>query len=170
MSFLEDLRRQRRLFIVCPNCEEEFPASHAQFFDATKPLPPHALERLRTMREQLQEQRSEFKKRVEKAWQRSEVAAKSVNIGKVVEKIAPSLRGFPARSEDCRSLFEPIDYLVFRGLAAKGLVEAIDFVDVKSGGARLTGQQSAIRSLVERGRVSLHLARRRAADGGEGSP
>ena len=111
------------------------------------------------MKDGLRQERAEFRQRVEKAKRRSEVAAKSVNIGKVVEKIAPSLPGFPVRSSDCRSLFEPIDYLVFRGLSVAGVVEAIDFVDVKSGAARLTQQQRAIRSLVAGDRVSLHVAK-----------
>ncbi len=94
----------------------------------------------------------------EQSKKRTERAADSVTIGKVVERIAPSLPGFPLRSEDCRSLFEPIDYIVFRGLRSKGIVDAIEFVEVKSGKARLTPTQSGIRSLIERGKVSLYVA------------
>ncbi len=80
-----------------------------------------------------------------------------MGIGKIVEKIAPSLPGFPVNSADCRSLFEPIDYIVFRGLSTAGHVEAIYFVDVKSGNARLNTTQKQIRQIVESGKVRLLL-------------
>ena len=82
------------------------------------------------------------------------IAAKAANIGKVVEKIAPSLAGFPALTEECRALFEPIDYVVFQGLR-KGVVDSLQFVDVKSGNAKLTTRQKEIRDAVEDGKVRL---------------
>ena len=88
------------------------------------------------------------------------IAAESVGIGKVVEKIAPSLPGFPVNSADCRSLFEPIDYVVFQGLSRFGKVEAIQFVDVKSGGARLNGIQQQVRHAVESGKVRMLIVPR----------
>ena len=59
----------------------------------------------------------------EKIKGKSEVGARSVNIGKIVERIAPSLKGFPFQCNDCRSLFQPIDYLVLEGLTDTGLVK-----------------------------------------------
>jgi predicted Holliday junction resolvase-like endonuclease len=82
-----------------------------------------------------------------------------VNIGKVVEKIAPSLPGFPALPQECRSLLEPIDYIVFRGLDA-GRIEAIEFVEVKSGKATLNPNQKLVKEAVEDGRVELFIAER----------
>jgi predicted Holliday junction resolvase-like endonuclease len=78
----------------------------------------------------------------------------------VVEKIAASLPGFPAKCSDYRSIFEPIDYIVFHGLTQKSRVEAVEFVEVKSGGATLTGGQKQIKEAVEKGRISLFLTDR----------
>jgi predicted Holliday junction resolvase-like endonuclease len=158
MSILGVLRSQRTLFVQCPACSSEFPVRDAQLFDATKQLPPQALKRLQEMRTELLQARANLLSRKMRATERAQVTAESVNVGKVVEKIAPSLPGFPLVAADCRSLFEPIDYLVFRGLSIHGQVSALYFVDVKSGQARLTGRQRKLRELVETGRLSMIVA------------
>lgn len=77
--------------------------------------------------------------------EKTEKGAESVNIGKVVEKIATTLQGFPAAPADCRSLFEPIDFMVFDGLVKTGRVDVIRFVEVKSGAAKYDEKEQALR-------------------------
>src|SRR5260221_1666110 len=88
---------------------------------------------------------------------RPAIGAQASNIGKVLEKIAPSLPGFPVHAADCRALFEPIDYVVFHGLAVRRTIEAVTFVDVKSGNGNLTKEQRQIKTLVAAGKVSLKI-------------
>ena len=83
--------------------------------------------------------------------------AEAVNLGKIVEKIVPSFASFSYEPGDCRALFEPIDYLVFSGLAKQNQVEALFFVDVKSGSARLSRAQASIKSAVEAGSVRFGM-------------
>lgn len=158
MSLLNKLRRKRSVFIACPHCEDAFPAAEAQLFDATKVLPRDASEKLEELKRELAEERADHVEDIRASKERSKIAARVVNIGKVVEKIAPSLRGFPALPSDCRSLFEPIDYVVFRGVSS-GRIESLAFVDVKSGRGSLSWRQRAIRVALESGRLSLHLAK-----------
>ncbi len=155
MDLIEELSRQRQLYARCPRCDCEFRLSEARLFDATKKLPSYAIEHLNEQRDGLREGRRELAKRKQQAASRPRIAAESIGIGKIVEKIAPSLRGFPVASADCRSLLEPIDYIVFRGLSTVGRVEAIYFVDVKTGQARLSKTQKQVRKLVEGGKVRL---------------
>jgi len=155
MSVLGHLRRQRGLYARCPHCEEDFRLSDANLFDGTKPLPSSASAYLEATKQGIADERAAFKRRQASAKSRSRIAAESVNIGKVVERIAPSLPGFPVRPLDCRSLLEPIDYVVFQGLCTGGRVDTVLFVEVKSGRARLSEAQKNIRSLVENGKVSL---------------
>src|SRR5580692_303702 len=146
MSVLSELLEQRRIYVRCPTCEGEFPLAEAQPFDATRKLPSQALEVLAQKAEDLVARRAELRAKKLKAPQRSQTAARSVNIGKVVEKLAPSLPGFPVSYRDCRSLFDPIDYIAFSGLALHGVVDALYFVEVKSGAARLTAAQRRIKA------------------------
>lgn len=152
---IDDLEKQKGLFVRVP-CGCEFAISRARLFDATKPLPPDALEELQRRRNEVAEAKAELADRKNRV-RAAKVTARAVNIGKVVEKIAPSLAGFPVRSDECRSLFEPIDYVVFRGLSS-GKIEALEFVEVKSGNARLNVAQKDIRSAVEAGKVHLRVA------------
>ena len=67
MPLLDDLRKQRRLFARCPNCDESFRLSEARLFDATKPLPGDALAHLEDLRTGLTEEREELR-RQQAAW------------------------------------------------------------------------------------------------------
>jgi len=160
MTLLEELQKARDLFARCPHCEREFPLSKANLFDATKPLPPRAKAHLDEQREELREQRASLKRRRVVATTKPAISAVSSITGKVLEKIAPSLPGFPVEPADCRALFEPIDYVIFKGLSAKGKVDSLLFVDVKSGKARLAPDQREIKGLVEGGKVGFKIEAR----------
>lgn len=161
MSVLSDLRRQRGIFASCPSCDAEFRLTSAVLFDAMEaPLPQAAVEYLSRRQEELNDMRNELRAKKLAAMTRPRISAKAVNIGKVAEKIAPSLPGFPVTSSDCRSLLEPIDYVVFQGLSARRKVDSIVFVDVKTGRGRLSGMQSQVKNLVECGKVKLIIAER----------
>ena len=160
MSVLSDLKKQKGIFATCP-CGAEFRLADAVLFDALQaPFPGPAVEYLSRKQDELKDMRDELRARKLAAMTRPRISAKAVNIGKVVEKIAPSLPGFPVTSSDCRSLLEPIDYVVFRGLSAKRRVDSIIFVDVKTGRGRLSDMQSQVKNLVECGKVKLIIAER----------
>lgn len=160
MSVLDELLKQKQLYATCPNCNKEFRLADALLFDATKPLPELARFYLSDARQYLKDERKQLKENMNQARTKPKIVAESVGIGKVIEKIAPSLPGFPVDSADCRALFEPIDYVVFHGLTKRGRVDAIYFADVKSGEARLQPTQKQIKSVVERGEVRLVIAQR----------
>lgn len=77
-----------------------------------------------------------------------------VTIGKTVENLVPGFDSFPYKSEDCRLLFQPIDFIAFNGLSA-GTVTSVDFIEIKTGGAQLTKVQRQIRDAVEDHKVEL---------------
>jgi predicted Holliday junction resolvase-like endonuclease len=80
-----------------------------------------------------------------------------VNIGKIVEEIAPGLSTFPYHRADCRSLLDPIDYVIFEGLAEQGKVTSMHFIDVKTGAARLNDHQKQVKYAIEKKRVEFTL-------------
>jgi predicted Holliday junction resolvase-like endonuclease len=63
------------------------------------------------------------------------------------------MKEFRFERSDCRSLFDPIDYIVFEGLRRKESVSKILFVGIKTGTASLTKKEKGIRNLVENKRV-----------------
>jgi len=83
----------------------------------------------------------------------SEAKTTAVNIGFILERIAPSMKEFRFDRNDCRSLFDPIDYVIFEGLSKRGSVSKILFADIKTGKAALTKKQKEIRDLVEAKKV-----------------
>lgn len=81
--------------------------------------------------------------------------SRSVLRGQVAEHFAPFLPGFPFNPKDARFLGQPVDYLVFDGLAASDGRDEVTvvLVEIKTGQSALTGREAALRRAVEAGRV-----------------
>lgn len=76
----------------------------------------------------------------------------AVTAGKVHEQLTPYLPAFPYNPKDVRFLGSPVDLVVFDGLA-EGQLQRIVFLEVKTGGASLTGRERQVRDAVEAGDV-----------------
>ena len=142
-----------RFYTQCPSCEEAIALKDAGLFyldDFTE----EAAQIYKQGQRDLADGEKALRDRRKHISQSSESGAKAVNIGFVLERIAPTLQGFHFDRNDCRSLFDPIDYVIFEGLSRKGSVSRLLFVDIKTGGAKLKANQKEIRSLVERKKVA----------------
>ena len=137
-----------RLYVECPCCGEPILLRTAGLFYLDN-FSPQAQKLYQLRLEALKEQHKELRERRKAISQTSEIGAKAVNIGFILERIAPSMKKFPYDKHDCRSLFDPIDYVIFEGLSSKGFVSKILFVDIKTGGSRLKTVQKEIRQLVQ---------------------
>jgi len=78
--------------------------------------------------------------------------SRAVTTGKVIEQLAPHLPGFPFNPRDVRFLGSPVDFVVFEGLE-EGKVGRVVFVEVKTGGAVLSGRERLVRDAVRNARV-----------------
>jgi predicted Holliday junction resolvase-like endonuclease len=157
MRTLTELLKARGLYARCPTCEVSFSLRQARLYDATKPFPDYALNRLNTERAELKIGREGLRQARERLSQRSFTSAATSGVGQRLEMLTASLPGLPVSTADCRSLLKPIDYLAFPG-ASTGQVEAIRFIEVKTGDNRLSKVQRAIKKAVEAGAVSLRVA------------
>jgi predicted Holliday junction resolvase-like endonuclease len=116
-------------------------------------MPKPVQEKVEVWRSDLRTRRLDLRERRRRAHEVAEKQTIDVNLGKILEKIAPVMGGFDYSPRDCRGLFDPIDYSVFSGLSAHKKVDALIFLDVKTGGAGLNPHQRQIRSAVEAGKV-----------------
>ena len=140
--------RAKRFYTDCPHCEKNILLKDAGLFyyedfsSRGQKLYQQKLQEIEDQENRLRDARKQISRT-------SEVGAKAVNIGFLLERLAPSMRGFPFVRNDCRSLFEPIDYVIFDGLTRNGSVSKIVFADIKTGDATLKANQREIRRLVE---------------------
>ncbi len=156
---ISELQRDRRFKATCPACMEDFALSDAVLFAAGSEPPPGVLAVLTAIRARIRERKAALRESRERMTKRARRTAEAVNLGLIVEKIVPSFPSFAYEAGDCRAMFEPIDYLVFSGLTARNQVDALYFVEVKSGNARLTGSQQSIKKVVEDGTVQFRVTR-----------
>ena len=144
---------ENRFYAECPCCGEPILLKDAGLFYLDD-FSPEAEELYKERLEELREQEKEIRERRKEISRGSEVKSTAVNIGFILERIAPCMKDFCFEKNDCRSLFDPIDYLIFEGLTRKGTVNKILFVDIKTGKANLTAKQKEIRDLVEDKKVT----------------
>ena len=141
-------------YIECSSCQEEVPLKQAALFD-NKNFSDEALEVYNEQLEYIRQRKVELKSLKERGNTKSEIGALSTNFGFIMERIAPTLPTFRFKHNDCRSLFDPIDYVIFEGLTQNGTVDKIYFVDIKTGGARLNKRQKEIRNLINDKKVKF---------------
>ncbi len=152
-DLINELKAERNLYAECPD-GHVFPLHRAIMFYVDGSIPPEAQKIIDNIKTDLVERRRKVLDRRKKLKQRSEVATRAISVGKIIEKVAPAIKGFKYDRRDCRALFEPIDYIVFDGLARNnGGVESLLFVDIKTGGSGLNKHQKQIKSAVESGKV-----------------
>ncbi|MEM4368956.1 MAG: Holliday junction resolvase-like protein [Candidatus Woesearchaeota archaeon] len=80
---------------------------------------------------------------------REEAALKSRAVlkGLFTEQLAPYLPGFPYSPTEIRFIGKPVDFVVFKGMDEKNILE-IAFVEVKSGKAGLSPIERQVRDVV----------------------
>jgi predicted Holliday junction resolvase-like endonuclease len=138
----------------CPQCSGKMDLSKTPLFDAEH-FTPEAKELLKEKKDFNKGRKLELRDRAQKKSQKIETTTQSVNIGFILERLAPSLQGFRFDKNDCRSLFDPIDYVIFEGLNRTGSVQRIIFTDIKTGDARLKKSQKQIRQVVDEKKVEF---------------
>lgn len=96
-----------RFYTQCPSCGDESRLSDWGLFYLDD-FTPAAEELYRQMLADLRERKKELQRRRLLKSKQSQTGAKAVNIGFILERLAPSLRQFKFNHNDCRSLFDPI--------------------------------------------------------------
>ncbi len=144
-------------YCECPcGCGEEIRLQDADLFYLDD-FNERGKEAYQNMLDDLKQQRLDLKERAKNMKARPKLTAKAVNIGFILERLAPAFGHFPFVHNDCRSLFDPIDYVIFEGLNNRGVVSKIIFTDIKTGGARLSTTQKEIKTLVQKKKVELKI-------------
>ena len=159
-KLIQQLIQTRGLEVECPHCSGQFPITRGKLFSMYDSYPPTVQgilrQRMTTANETKAEQKERRKQLIadKKAKPiKITACAQASNFGQIAEQILPAFRTFPYPQSDCRIMFKPIDYIVFTNLAANGKVEAIKFVDAKTGAAPLDKRQKQIRDRIQEGNI-----------------
>jgi predicted Holliday junction resolvase-like endonuclease len=140
----------------CSQCGTPFHLKDTVLFPIDE-FTPESKAKMIEIKEALKERKLSLQQLTAKKKQKIETTTQSVNMGFILERLAPVLEQFRFNKNDCRSLFDPIDYVIFDGLHKKGKVEKIFFIDIKSGAAKLKKNQKAIKTKVEEKKVEFKL-------------
>ena len=78
--------------------------------------------------------------------------SRAVTRGQMYEQLVPYLPEFEFNPKDAQFLGRPVDFVVFDGLD-EGDLRRIVFVEVKTGGSKLTTRERLVRDAIRSGRV-----------------
>jgi predicted Holliday junction resolvase-like endonuclease len=144
------------LYAECPRCRGEFKLGDAQLFDGLGPFPQQALDAQAQLQAEIDKRAKQLDKRSTMADAGAEQRAIASGLGKILEKVVPAHKDFKIPFSDCRPLYEPIDLIAFNGLG-KGEVSSLDFIEIKTGKARLNEHEKAVKEAVEAGKVEYRV-------------
>lgn len=102
----------------------------------------------------LQQKEIEWRELAETERRAALAKSRQVIGGSFSEQLAPFLPDFPFDPTEARFVGKPVDFIVFRGLAA-GQVDEVVFVEVKSGGSRLNSNEQSLKNCIENKRVAF---------------
>jgi predicted Holliday junction resolvase-like endonuclease len=166
---IEQLESVRGLKFECPNqqCKQIIAIKRAKLFDMRHEYP---LSAVRIMKDRLQaanETEIETAARREKLKLdkiqrplRHERGAHSSNLGKQSEHIVPAFVTFPYRLDECRTVLQPIDYIVFKGLSDHGRIHALQFIEVKTGDGVLSSTERCVQAAVSKGAITHRVVQK----------
>ena len=113
-------------YAECPCCRESFAFEDTGLFYLDD-FSPQAQEIYNEKICELKDRRIQLKEKKRKISKTSKVGATAVNIGKILERLAPCMGTFPFERNDCRSLFDPIDYIISSGLIGSPIMKSYLF-------------------------------------------
>lgn len=150
---IRQLQSDARIYGHCPNCDADFSMRQASLFYADEPPPGDAMAKREELLQDIRQRTQVLRKKRLQARKGAERITIDVNLGKILERIAPALEGFGYNPRDCRALFDPIDYIAFNGLVRRAAVDSIAFLDVKTGEAGLNTHQRQVRDAIDQRKV-----------------
>jgi len=134
------------LHAECP-CGEVSPLSDFIIYDGTV-SPPDDAKKIHELYEiEYNKKVEELKTRKVSATEGAEKKSLEVGFGKTLEKMIHLHKDFNFPVEDCSFLAEPLDVIIFNGIATNH-VNHITFMEIKTGKANLNKHQRMIRDAV----------------------
>lgn len=168
-ELIEAISSSNEILIECPGCSETFSPKQASLFDIREKYPEKIRKYLENSIREAQKENTEIndmikattqkikdinlenkivKQKIKQKPKRIKTITQHVNIGQILEKILPASKSFIFDPSDCRSIFDPIDYVSFNGLSRKSTIESITLIEIKTGGATLQKNQKDIKEKI----------------------
>ena len=137
---LNVMRAEDQIAGYCPRCHELFRMSEVELF--------YVPDRKKDFLESLRKKERELEERIDDEREDAIKRSRSSLMGKLFESVRPFLPEFNHHPGDLRSIWNPIDFVSFDGLAMNRVVDSITFVEVKSGTSHLSPVERSIQEVV----------------------
>jgi predicted Holliday junction resolvase-like endonuclease len=156
MNLVSAFQEMKRIYGFCPCCGELFRLSDADLF--TRGEPP------RTPFDDASDAEAKVARSIEKfeakeeALREAAVALGQKQATKQLKKVAPFFTARKINPQDVKVLFDPVDYVAFKGMCG-GKIACVELIDHAPDTAAREKAQNGIRKALEKGNVEWKLYR-----------
>ena len=150
MSLLSVYNDIKKVYGICPCCGEIFRLSDATLFSKTPP-PKTQFDVLKDSQARLERSVERFGEQEDQI--REDARSRGMKLAqRRLRRIAPAFLSRQINPNDVKVIFDPVEYIAFRGLNA-GSCTGIELIDRPPGDRRKERIHSSIESAVKRGNL-----------------
>jgi len=143
---------QRRIFGICPHCNDFFRLSDCKIYTKKKPLLDwkdkieRESERIDSLQLKISEMEGELREKAREKGRR--------NAERAIKKIDPIFSPRKLNPDDAKVIFHPIDYVVFNGMKSREPMKNIVLLDRETGNSSHKKIQRSIESTINHERYA----------------
>jgi predicted Holliday junction resolvase-like endonuclease len=156
MSFLDYFRSIKRIYGICPCCDQPFRLSDVTLFTRSRP-PQTAFDRLADEWAAFDSAMQRFEARQARIEEASRKAGRQ-KARRRLTRIAPFFIANKIDPRDVRVLFDPVDYIAFCGLGNGGC-KSVDFIDRGPESQRRVAIHESLAAAIRNGRLEWQTYR-----------
>lgn len=156
MNIVRMFQEMKRIYGLCPCCSEVFRLSDIQVFTSGAP-PQTPFDRAAADQERIRAAVARFDDREERIREAARAKGQAA-ARRRLRKIASVFTARRVDPQDVKVLFDPVDYVAFRGLNGAG-VSSIEFIDRPAETRHRERVQRSLAAAVRKGNVEWRLLR-----------
>lgn len=146
-QLVEFLREQRHIFGSCPHCQTVFRLADVKLSYTT--YKPDWKDQLDDALEREEERLQEFELKAKELRAKAIEHERKVKLPKLLNKAVPMFAKRKIFPQDVKTLFDPIDFVVFDGMNNEDTVKRVLLMDNAAGNAREKALHESIKETIE---------------------
>jgi predicted Holliday junction resolvase-like endonuclease len=146
-QLLDFLREQRHIFGSCPHCQAVFRLSNAKVsYSAYK---PDWMDKIEDQNAKEVEKLAVFQEESKKLREQAIARERKTKLPKLLNKAVPMFASRKLFPQDVKTLFDPIDFVVFDGMNNEDLVKRVLLMDNKAETSREKALHQSIQETID---------------------
>lgn len=156
-GFLSDFHDFQKILVICPDCGEIYRLSELKLFYRGK-VKHTWFDNLRAKEQKVEKMEEKFEEEREKIKEEAQEKGRK-QLPKLLRKCLPVICDHGYYPQDVKTLFDPIDFVVFDGMNLKKNVKRVVLFDGPPCDKRREKIQTSIKNAIKKGNYDWHTVK-----------